>query len=196
LAKGVRVTTKVGTATKVRTATPKDLDRVVDAIVLAFARDPIVRWVYAEPHQYVTGFREFVPAFGGKAFENETAHYAGEFVGAALWLPPGVEPEEPVLVEIIERTVDAQKVETLFGILEAMGKHHPPEPHWYLPLIGVDPTHQGRGIGGALLRHTLEHVDQQQSLAYLESSNPANIPLYERHGFEVLGRLRSARLLP
>jgi len=30
------------------------------------------------------------------------------------------------------------------------------DPHWYLPLIGVDATKQGRGYDSALLRHALE----------------------------------------
>jgi ribosomal protein S18 acetylase RimI-like enzyme len=173
----------------VKTATAQDQNQVVDAIVLAFVRDPVARWVYPDPHQYVSSFREFVPAFGGRAFSNETAHYAGEFSGAALWLPPGVDPEEDALIRTIEQTVSPDRMQTLFGILEGMGKYHPSEPLWYLPLIGVDPTHQRRGIGGSLLRHSLERVDREQSLAYLESSNPENIPLYERHGFEVMGTI-------
>jgi ribosomal protein S18 acetylase RimI-like enzyme len=68
-----------------------------------------------------------------------------------------------------------------------MGGYHPTEPHWYLPLIGVDSAHQGRGYGSALLRHALRQCDQDNVAAYLESSNPANVPLYERHGFVVLG---------
>ena len=71
-----------------------------------------------------------------------------------------------------------------------MAKYHPAEPLWYLPLIGVDPAHQNHGVGGALLRHALERVDREKHLAYLESSNPANIPLYERHGFEVIGTIQ------
>jgi GNAT superfamily N-acetyltransferase len=37
---------------------------------------------------------------------------------------------------------------------------HPKGPHWYLPLIGVDATKQGRGYGSALLRHALERCDR------------------------------------
>jgi ribosomal protein S18 acetylase RimI-like enzyme len=65
-----------------------------------------------------------------------------------------------------------------------MGRYHPREPHWYLPLIGVDPACQGRGCGAALMRHALSRCDRDGAPAYLESTNPRNRPLYERHGFE------------
>ena len=61
-----------------------------------------------------------------------------------------------------------------------------PRAHWYLPLIGVDPFHQRKGYGSALLRHVLRLCDRDGTPAYLESTNPANVPLYERHGFRVL----------
>jgi ribosomal protein S18 acetylase RimI-like enzyme len=59
-------------------------------------------------------------------------------------------------------------------------------------MIGVDPARQGRGLGSALLAHTLSRCDAEGALAYLESSNPKNTPLYERHGFEVLGQIAPA----
>lgn len=175
---------------QIQTATVEDQNQVVDVIVLAFVRDPTARWFFPDPHQYVSSFREFVPAFGGRAFEHESAHFSGEFSGGALWLPPGIEPDEAALMSIVERTVRPEQLQTAFGIFEGMAKYHPPEPLWYLPLIGVDPAHQNRGVGGALLRHALERIDREKHLAYLESSNPENIPLYERHGFEVMGTIQ------
>jgi ribosomal protein S18 acetylase RimI-like enzyme len=71
-----------------------------------------------------------------------------------------------------------------------MGRYHPVKPHWYLPLIGVDPLAQGRGYGSALLRDALELIDREGQAAYLESTNPVNLPLYQRHGFEVVGIIR------
>jgi ribosomal protein S18 acetylase RimI-like enzyme len=176
--------------TEVGTAGPGEQDRIVDSLVLAFAQDPVTRWVYPRPHQYLMAFGEFVLAFGEKAFSHESAHYAGEFLGAALWIPPGEEPDEEPLVEQIERNVDPHKLGTVFGIFEEMGRHHPDEPLWYLALIGVDAAHQRRGIGATLLRHGLERVDEDGCAAYLESSNPENIPLYERHGFQVVGTIQ------
>lgn len=74
-------------------------------------------------------------------------------------------------------------LELALDILEQMGQFHPEEPHWYLPTLGVDPIFQNCGQGSALLRKALKQCDEDGLTAYLESSNPRNIPLYERHGF-------------
>lgn len=174
----------------VRTAKGEDRNGVVGSIVLAFARDPVARWTYSDPHQYLTNFPELVRAFGGRAFEHDSAHYVGEFWGGALWLPPGIQPDEAVLDPLIERTVDPRKLQIVSRIFQEMARYHPDEPHWYLPLIGVDPREQGRGCGAALLRYTLERVDRERRPAYLENTNPANAPLYERHGFEAVGTIQ------
>ena len=71
-----------------------------------------------------------------------------------------------------------------------MASYRPEGDCWYLPLIGVDPAHQGRGLGSMMLKHALNIIDEKGLPAFLESSNPANISLYERHGFEVVGRIQ------
>jgi ribosomal protein S18 acetylase RimI-like enzyme len=57
------------------------------------------------------------------------------------------------------------------------------EPHWYLWVLGVDPTCQGQGIGGTLLRAGLVRADASYLPCYLETMNPENVPLYQRFGF-------------
>ena len=175
----------------IKTARESDQDQVVATIVLAFSSDPAVRWLYPDPHQFLSSFPNFVRAFGGRAFEHGTAHYVEGFTGAALWFPPGVHPDGEAVVSLLQRTVPVEAQEATFGVLEQMSSYHPTEPHWYLPLLGVEPAYQGRGYGSALLRHTLEDCDRQQQVAYLESSNAQNIPLYQRHGFELLGEIQS-----
>ncbi len=77
-----------------------------------------------------------------------------------------------------------------------MQQYHPKTPHWYLSMLGVDPARQGRGLGSALLKHTLSRVDDEHAVAYLESSNMKNVPLYERHGFEVMGVIQPGDFPP
>ena len=174
----------------IRTATAADEERAIAVLTLAFSSDPANRWAWPDPRQYLASFPAFVRAFAGRAFEQGTAYCIDGYAGAALWLPPGVDPDEDALVAMLQNTVAKEDREDLFAVLEQMGDYHPGEPHWYLPLIGVDPMYQGKGYGSELLRHVLTDCDRDGTPAYLESSNAANIPLYERHGFEVLGTIQ------
>lgn len=174
----------------VRATTPADEAAAIDTVVLAFAADPVARWCWPDPHQYLTSMPSFTRAFGGGAFLHNGAHCTDDYAGAALSLPPHVHPEEEVIGEVLERTVSASIRGDLFAVFEQMATYHPSEPHWYLPLIGVDPAHQGKGYGSALMTYALQQCDRNHSMAYLEASSPRNVPLYRRHGFEVLGTIQ------
>ncbi len=165
---------------------PADIYRATAVLVLAFAHDPVARWQYPDPAQYLRLFPSFVRAFGGSAVVQETARYVGEHVGAALWLPPGTDLDHAA----IEATLPEDRRAEITAVSEELSPHHPSEPHWYLPLVGVDPAHQRRGYGALLLEDTLRRCDRDHVSAYLESTNPANIPLYERHGFELQGTVQ------
>jgi ribosomal protein S18 acetylase RimI-like enzyme len=128
--------------------------------------------------------------FGGRAFERGTAHATEGFHGGALWLPPGVGPDDEALEALVRDTVPEPALSEFLSILERMGESHPHAPHWHLAFIGVDPVCHGQGIGAALLGYALERIDEKGLQAYLESSNPRNIQLYQRHGFEVIRQIR------
>ena len=172
------------------TVTTGDADRAVAAITLAFAADPAARWAYPDVAQYLTFWPEFVRAFAGAAFEHGSGHAVEGYAGAALWLPPGAGPDEEALVALVQRSVPERDQEELFAFMEQMGVHHPHEPHWYLPLIGVDPARQGHGLGSSLLAHALRRADQDRLPAYLEATSPGSRALYERHGFDAIGTIQ------
>lgn len=178
------------TIPKVKTATAAEEATVIDVVVLAFSADPAARWTWRDPQQYLMHFPRFVKAFGSKAFSHGSAYYVDGYAGAALWLPPEVQPDEEALITLVQGTASEQSQEHVFGVLEQMGRYHPSEPHWYLSLMGVDPFHQGQGLGSALMQHALIPCDRDRKLAYLESTNTKNIPLYERHGFDLLGTIQ------
>jgi ribosomal protein S18 acetylase RimI-like enzyme len=174
----------------IKPAATADEAAIIAIITLAFSTDPVARWTWPNLHQYLTHMPPFVSAFGGKAFAHGSAYYVDGYAGAALWLPPGVQPDEDTLGSLIQSTVGEWERGDLLAVFEQMGSYHPKEPHWYLPLIGVEALHQGHGYGAALMAHALVPCDREQRLAYLESTNPRNISLYQRYGFEVLGTIQ------
>lgn len=179
----------VGSPT-VRVMTSADEDLAVQTVVLAFATDPMARWTWPHAHQYLAAMPRMARAFGSRAFSSGSAYCTDGYVGTALWLPPGVHSDEEGLGAVIETTVSRSLRPETDAIFERMAAFHPTEPHWYLPLIGADPAHQGEGHGEALMIHALARCDRDHAPAYLESSNPRNIPFYRRHGFEPLGEIQ------
>jgi ribosomal protein S18 acetylase RimI-like enzyme len=175
---------------RVRIGTAGDRQSVIDVITLGFSTDPMARWTLPHPAQYLAVMPQLTEAFGGKAFEHGSAYCVDDLSGAALWLPPGVEPDSERLSALVAQHAPASIQQDANGVFEQMAVYHPHDPHWYLPLIAVDPANQGRGLGGALLKEALGRCDADGLPAYLESSNPRNITLYQRHGFEILGRIQ------
>ena len=175
----------------IRSATRSDKDRFEAAMTMAFSADPAARWAWPDPLQYINTFMPLVTLFGGKSFDHGSAYVIGDFFGVALWLPPGVQPDDGPMGELFEQNMSEPKLGEVLFLFEQMAGFHPHEPHWYIPLIGVDPAFQGRGYGSELMRHGLVACDLHQQPAYLEATSPASRSLYERHGFRVLGEIRS-----
>lgn len=171
-------------------ADPRRADRIFGSLTLAFAADPANRWLFPEPEQYLKHFPAFARALGGAALTHNTAFVIGDYAGVALWLAPGVEPDEAALGRLIDEAVAPDKQADMAAMIEQMVKYHPAEPHWYLPFIGVQPARQGSGLGAALLKAQLAICDAASLPAYLESTNPRNQALYERHGFEPVTEIR------
>jgi ribosomal protein S18 acetylase RimI-like enzyme len=179
----------MSTAT-VRAAGESERNRVIATIVAGFIADPVTRWLWPHSESYLTNMGRFANAYGGKAFRHGLAWTDSDFRGSALWLPPGEHPDEEELGGIVAATLEERKQGLLLAALEELGRYHPEEPHWFLPLIAVDPSWQGNGIGSRLMQHAVAQCDATNTRAYLESSNPRNISLYERHGFRVVGEVR------
>jgi len=179
-----------GPPIEIHSATPDQAAETVACVVAAFISDPLVRFAWPAAHQYLDAMPRAVRAFAGASFDHRAADTAAGFCGAGLWLPPGVHPDGAALEELFRDTAQAENLGDLLATFEKMDEWHPEEPHWYLPMIGVDPSAQGRGVGGALMRHAIARADEDGVFSYLESSNPRNISLYERHGFEVMARIQ------
>jgi GNAT superfamily N-acetyltransferase len=113
--------------------------------------------------------------------------------GGALWIPPG--RLEWSLGEQLHEAVAlmpglglrgarrGRRLQTLFA------SHHPREPHYYLDTLSIDPAHQRRGYGSALIAPLLQRADAERMPAYLETQRRDNIPFYRHFGFEETGEM-------
>jgi GNAT superfamily N-acetyltransferase len=79
------------------------------------------------------------------------------------------------------------------GMLAAEKVHPTEPPHWYLAILGTDPSAQGHGLGSAMMEPILEECDRDGVGAYLESSKELNLDFYARHGFRVTSERRLPR---
>ena len=175
----------------VRLAGPADADEAARTLAAGFADDPVLGWVFEEPG--TAG--KLIPFFQFLAEEALVPVGATYLLpgSCASWTPPGSPPwpdeRGARFIAALMPSCTAGDLERLGVLDDAMRASHPEGSHWYLGLLATEPPLRGRGAGAALLRHSLERVDADHLPAYLESTNPRNVPLYERHGFEVTGTI-------
>jgi len=174
-----------------------DADKSIAALTTAFVGDPLMRWLYPSAQDYLRGYPRLLQVYCAAALAAGTVFSDLAFAGVAVWLSPGTVTDEAATAEVAKATIAAERLETYARVTRQAEQYHPvDEPLWYLPFVGVDATAQGKGVGSALMEHALRLCDEQGARAYLESSNPANLSLYERLGFQVMGRIEVGSVPP
>lgn len=154
----------------------------------AFSADPVGSWISPDP-EYPKWCWSLVVPF---VLSHNEAYVAGNGLGAAMWVPPRAELDIRLgLAGLWDywRRFGLRSILRFFRLVTALEKHHPKDAHYYLFAVGVRAEARGRGIGSALLGPILQQCDRRKVGAYLENSNPLNVPFYERHGFEVRGEI-------
>jgi GNAT superfamily N-acetyltransferase len=174
-----------------RPAMAADLPAAVETLARAFYADPVWGWAFPDPERRPEQQGVVWRAIAESALGYESAWVVGDCAAVALWIPPGkpeLSPEAEERVETLIREMLGPDASRVLETFERFDAAHPQnEPHHYLSLLATNPDHSGRGLGMGLLAATLERIDAEGAPAFLESSNPANTPRYERLGFSVCG---------
>jgi ribosomal protein S18 acetylase RimI-like enzyme len=180
-------------APEVRPATSDDGPALTKLLVRAFDDDPVATFMFAGRRRRALGLHSFFTSqMRHQYMPHGHVYTTGDLSGVAMWGPPD-RRRRPV-VELLELLPTApfllspHTVAALRLMFRVEGLH-PTEPHWYLFTLGTAPERQGQGVGSALLRSMLNHIDEAGDPAYLESSKERNVPLYARFGFEVVEEL-------
>ncbi len=167
----------------------------------AFELDPLMKWVFPDDAARRGSLKRWWEFMLDHSPAGTELHGTRADGCVAYWQPP--RKEVPALtgpqddsnqISDWQARYMAMMTELLGDLapsrMEALGQMQQArlsEPHWYLAALGTSPGRQSKGLGGKVLAPMLERCDRIGELAYLESSNPANVGFYRRHGFESLG---------
>lgn len=173
----------------------RNIVSVAEVLARAFSDDPSV--IYIEPENarrtkmlqvfYEVGTR-YAYLFG------EAYTSAGHIEGAALWIAPGSGDFTPERMAAAGGNKSSAVMgPEAFGRFMALVTHMHglrtaamPSPHWYLNVLGVEPSRQGMGIGSQLIQPVLQRADESGLACYLETMKARNVAFYRQHGFEVV----------
>eukprot|EP00633_Aureoumbra_lagunensis_P008227 CAMPEP_0197307294 /NCGR_PEP_ID=MMETSP0891-20130614/4899_1 /TAXON_ID=44058 ORGANISM="Aureoumbra lagunensis, Strain CCMP1510" /NCGR_SAMPLE_ID=MMETSP0891 /ASSEMBLY_ACC=CAM_ASM_000534 /LENGTH=218 /DNA_ID=CAMNT_0042790505 /DNA_START=207 /DNA_END=859 /DNA_ORIENTATION=+ len=177
----------------------KDVKSPSLALKSAFQEDPLIRAFFPDDEVYETKvhllFEKQVEIMGALGMTYVVENSDGEVKCAALWEPA----QSPVwlyfyIFKFIAFLVwnfgfaTARRLSKIFFDMEAQRHKRAPNAY-HLAILGTSSDFQGRGAGSKALAPMLNRADAEKIPCYLESSNPKNVPFYERHGFKIICQL-------
>jgi GNAT superfamily N-acetyltransferase len=181
-----------GSLSEGRAATRDDVRAVAACLTSAFYDDPVWGlWAFPEERSRAQRLFEFMRFFTLAGVRHPWVRITEGAEAVAVWLPPSVPeftPEEETAFEPLLHSLFGERADEASELFEQFDEHHADtEPHYYLSLWATHRDHAGRGIGTALICDNLARIDAERMPAYLESTNPANLPRYEALGFHRRG---------
>jgi len=172
---------------EITTATVADRDPVLASLVAAFAADPVLRYLFPGDASYPYHAAAFFGYLFDKRVHLGTVWTIGG-ASVAMWDAPtstagdgdgdGDGDGEPAL--------PAAELARVRAYNRAVHAALPPGPFWYLGVLGTDPRHAGKRFGHALMAAGLRRAAADGLPAVLETSNPGNVEVYKRAGFDVV----------
>lgn len=171
-------------------ANRSDLTAAGRSLAAAFDDDPVWRWLVGDRRSFSWRTSQLMRCITAMHLTTNSVWISPGAAAVGVWAPPRrYRTTTAQFLAVAHRFVPAAGISAMkrFSSLAAIDDLHPDEPHWYLALLGTDPAHQGRGLGGAVMAPAMARADDEGVGCYLESSKEDNIAFYRRHGFEVTG---------
>ncbi len=183
---------------EIRRAVAADIPALTSVLTRAFLDDPVAAWAYPPERLRPRALERFQATRLRQLIVHDEVWTTSELNCAALWAPPGHWHssllETAQLLPAFARPRLLVRVPLVAVGWERLERAHPRSPpHFYLAVLGTDPSAQGRGLGSAVLQGVLDQCDSDGVAAYLESSKERNVDFYARHGFRVIERIELLR---
>ncbi len=188
--------TRVSISNRVLATLPsRELSAACALVGRAFGADPFASHaIPAERDRREHLASLYRPVVAGAMRYGSVGVNSDSFTGLVAWLPPGNE------ILSVAQQVRCGGLRVPFAVpwgamrhyldyqrfADVLHRKYAPGPHWYLAVLAVEPDFQGQEHGSRLLQPGLARADIEGRVCFLETQNSRNIPLYERHGFEVV----------
>jgi ribosomal protein S18 acetylase RimI-like enzyme len=174
---------------RVRLAGTSDVEPAVRTLVRAFADYPMTRQGLARDgylDRLTRYHRLFLSEIG---LPHGRVWVTDDHSAVAVWTTPKTPPDVFAPLAGRLREIAGERAEVAAKYEQAMAIFRPHPPVWFLGVVGVDPDQQGQGLGRAVIAPGLAAADEDDSPAFLETQDPANVGFYESLGFEVVAEL-------
>jgi ribosomal protein S18 acetylase RimI-like enzyme len=170
------------------------LNSAGDLLARAFHDDPLSAYLFPDETKRLDQLRWLYRGSARYAHRYGETYTTPARDGVALWLPP----ERPYPHQLGMVRVGLGFAPLKFGLgwlrrsvaamnaLDGAHKRDVASRHWYLFLLGVDPSCQRQGIGGRLIEPVLARAEADGTPVYLDTTNERNVSFYQLHGFEVV----------
>jgi GNAT superfamily N-acetyltransferase len=176
------------------------LEEAVEVLMSAFEHSPLMRWFFADNEAcYLVRLRALIQRecrvqlarnWPLKGIVKDT-----RLVGVASIIPPET-LHSPFPASLWATAaaffsfIGTQATNRLAAYDQFSEEYRPDEPHFYLSTLGVRPEGQGMGYAQILLDavHLLSQAHPTSTGVALCTGNPANLPLYQRCGYQLRGQ--------
>jgi GNAT superfamily N-acetyltransferase len=153
----------------------------------AYADDPLSAWIFTDAQARADACAIWYGLFVETYARSAQVTWLADDQAVCLWHTPddpGLEwPTFPTVAGALTALVGASDAERVGNALHPISDITPTEPHVYVNFLAVDPAQQGRGAGGRAITTALDAARARGIGVRLESTNPRNLPFYERLGF-------------
>lgn len=182
---------------EVRAASGSDVPAAAELLGAAFLDYPFTRHTLSavdHERRLVENQTLFLDEIGipyGRVWVIDAADHTDQLDAVAVWTTPDAADISDVFVRLVPRLAEiaGDRADIAADTEAALAPFRPTEPAWFLATVGVRPGRQGRGLGAAVIAPGLDEADRAGQAAFLETSLPANVRLYQRLGFEITAEL-------
>ena len=154
----------------------------------AYADDPLSAWIFPDASTRAEACAVWYGLFAETYARCAQVTWLADDDAACLWHTPDdpalTWPDFPTIAGVLNTLVGAAHAERVGNALHPISDLTPSEPHVYVNFLAVAPSKQGRGAGARAIAPALEAARDRGLGVRLESTNPRNLPFYERLGFQ------------